>query len=458
MDNIAGIPYTTAEFDETGTLQNNPQVPPGTTDLIVISHGWNNNPEAAERLYTALMTNFANVTKNDARLKGRKLAILGIIWPSKQWDLAITNRGATTVDQGGAAGVDPVEKPKEREAMLAAIDRASAVFDEPAEHEKLAKLRALVPDLDDEAKQAEFVRTVRELVNASTLGDLATSDEDASAVFFKGNPQDIFEKAKQKAPTSTRDEHIKVDSPAELKPVGEGVGEAASFGSFFSGLTNAVTNLMNLGTYFKMKIRAGTVGAKGVAPLIDRLADKVERIHLVGHSFGGRLVTATAMASTTPKLQSMSLLQAAFSHHGFSRIRSGYFRKVAKDQETPAGKCRVAGPVLITHSKYDRAVGVAYPIASRISQDQSTALQTGGPEDAFGGIGSNGAVKMDTGEVIGEVNRLGAVGTDYAFKPGKLHNLNGDDYIVDKSNPKADAHGFVYVPEVAWAISRAIVT
>ena len=43
MDNIAGIPYTTAEFDETGTLQNNPQVPPGTTDPIVISHGWNSN-------------------------------------------------------------------------------------------------------------------------------------------------------------------------------------------------------------------------------------------------------------------------------------------------------------------------------------------------------------------------------------------------------------------------------
>jgi len=58
-------------------------------------------------------------------------------------------------------------------------------------------------------------------------------------------------------------------------------------------------NLLNLTTYFKRKIRAGPVGSKGVAPLIDRLAAQVQRVHLIGHSFGGRLVTAAAADSTT---------------------------------------------------------------------------------------------------------------------------------------------------------------
>jgi hypothetical protein len=63
---------------------------------------------------------------------------------------------------------------------------------------------------------------------------------------------------------------------------------------------------------------------------------------------------------------------------------------------------------------------------------------------------------MDDGEVVGGVNTLGKVGTNYDFKHGKLHNLKGDEFIVVKENPKRDAHGMIYVPEVAWAISRAM--
>ncbi|KAF5409191.1 MAG: hypothetical protein Udaeo2_05520 [Candidatus Udaeobacter sp.] len=62
--------------------------------------------------------------------------------------------------------------------------------------------------------------------------------------------------------------------------------------------------------------------------MIDRLAAKVQRIHVVGHSFLGRVVTAASMASTTDKLQTMSLLQTAFSHNGFSRSMNGFFRSV----------------------------------------------------------------------------------------------------------------------------------
>ena len=55
-------------------------------------------------------------------------------------------------------------------------------------------------------------------------------------------------------------------------------------------------NVLNFTTYYEMKARAGTVGKNGVGQLIDHLAPQVERIHLIGHSFGGRVVAAAAAA------------------------------------------------------------------------------------------------------------------------------------------------------------------
>jgi len=195
-------------------------------------------------------------------------------------------------------------------------------------------------------------------------------------------------------------------------------------------------------------MRAGTVGSKGLAPLIDRLAAHVERIHLAGHSFGGRLVTAAATDSKTPKLHSLSLLQAAFSHNGFSRSRNGFFRKLVDAR-------RVLGPVLITHSKFDRSVGLAYPAASRINGDKTQAF--GGADDEFGGIGSNGAQHMDEGEIFDGAQTMLEVGGAYQLKGGKLHNLESSAFIVDPADSRRDAHGFVFVPQVAWAISRAVI-
>jgi len=65
------------------------------------------------------------------------------------------------------------------------------------------------------------------------------------------------------------------------------------------------------------------------------------RIHLVGHSFGGRLVTAVALGPDgQPPVapETMTLLQAAFSHNGFAPLydgkHDGFFRRVV---------CREAG-------------------------------------------------------------------------------------------------------------------
>jgi len=67
-----------------------------------------------------------------------------------------------------------------------------------------------------------------------------------------------------------------------------------------------------------MKARAGTVGEKGVEPLMEKLRDARPnlRVHMIGHSFGCRLVAA-AVNGLPDKGKSpdmVLLLQGAFSH------------------------------------------------------------------------------------------------------------------------------------------------
>jgi hypothetical protein len=166
------------------------------------------------------------------------------------------------------------------------------------------------------------------------------------------------------------------------------------------------------------------------------------RLHLVGHSFGGRVVTAAAngLDASTPAV-TMSLLQAAFSHNGLSddydgKGSKGFFRPVLADR-------RISGPVIITHTKNDTAVGIAYPLASRIANQKAAAL--GDENDPYGGLGRNGA--QHTLEAKGRATALGEVGTTYGFAPGAVYNLKADQFISGHS----DIRGI----QVAYAILNA---
>jgi pimeloyl-ACP methyl ester carboxylesterase len=163
----------------------------------------------------------------------------------------------------------------------------------------------------------------------------------------------------------------------------------------------------------------------------------VQRIHLVGHSFGGRVVTAAAANSTTDRIRSVSLLQTAFSHNGFSKEKNGFFRSVVDDK-------RVQGPIVVTHSVKDKAVGIAYPLASRISGDTTAGL--GDKNDKFGGLGRNGAQHMGAGEV--SEGKLLAAGAAYQFQPGVIFNLEANDLIP--------GHSDITGKEVAHAIRSAM--
>jgi hypothetical protein len=447
MNNIKGIPYSQVVFDKNGQRQNTPAIPNGTTDLIVISHGWNNTAAAAEDLYTKLFSNFVDVTAGDRAIAARKITIIGVIWPAKKFDDLMTQLEGLGKSPGGAKSLSAGDQAQAESAMLEAISRAAPIFDDPGDDERIARLQGLVPHLENDPKsQEEFVNVLRELIDPANQHKDQRSSEDSSDIFFEGQPALIFNNASQSVPATAAAQPDPNETQSEDTAPADQRGGAKDFGGFFSKAANAVTNLMNLGTYFEMKQRAGTVGKNGVAPLIDELSSEVQQIHLVGHSFGGRVVTAAAANSTTKKLRSMSLLQAAFSQNGFSKVRQGFFRSVISGR-------RVSGAILVTNTKKDLSVGLAYPAASRVSGDAAAAF--GGPDDPFGGIGSNGAQQMEPGEIAKSAITLEAVDFKYKWEPGRIHNLKDDRFIVDPQG--GDAHGFVFVPQVAWAISRAVV-
>jgi predicted alpha/beta hydrolase family esterase len=436
MNNIAGIPYTEAQFNKGGNLENQHQIdlPPGVTDLFVISHGWNNDADAARELYRKFFENFVAVAQpND--LPGRSFAIVGVIWPSKKFDELVA-ASSTPGSAQGSAGLTAAHK-ESLKAVEEKLDAMKAMFSDPAQQKTLEEAKALLPDIEEKGSaRQEFVNKIRSLLDPA-----AANKEDASETFFKEDGNELMKNLK--VAEDDLDEEVAGEGEGSASlPLGVGTvqppqGGAAGLATFLSGFKAAVMNVLNYTTYFEMKARAGNVGKNGVAKLVDKLAPQVQRIHLIGHSFGGRVVTATAASSSTDKIKSMSLLQTAFSHNGFSKGMKGFFRSVV-DQK------RVKGPILVTHTKNDKAVGSAYPLASRINGDTTAAF--GDENDKFGGLGRNGAQQMETDEVV-KGNLLDAAG-DYQFRVGKFFNLEGSAFI--------SGHGDVTGKEIAHAVRRAI--
>ncbi|UEM12386.1 hypothetical protein J4G43_049700 [Bradyrhizobium barranii subsp. barranii] len=437
MDIIAGMPFFRLEITKDGqefsasqkaAIENSVRNSGAAqlTDLFVISHGWNNDSAEAQELYEELFANLAALMPGHAALRDRKFAVVGIFWPSKKFadNELIPSGGAASLDDGAHLSSLAVKRK---------LDSLKGTFDVPDEA-LLEHAKMLIDGIESEVtKQEEFVNIIRSLVpNAPT--DAA---DDASDQLFAQEPRQLLAAlSKPSFPAPAR------GGGGIALGIDEQAGGVASFEDFFTGIKAAAWRLLNYATYYQMKERAGVVSkvVNGVLGSVRNLRPDL-RIHLIGHSFGARVVTAAVDGPTTIRPSSLSLLQGAFSHNGFSERfdggKDGYFRKVV-------GQSKVAGPILATHTVNDKAVGIAYAIASRLSFDNANAL--GDENDIYGGIGRNGAVKMKSVELV-KGTLLPASGV-YRFVPRKVHNLRADAFIGNHSDVKG--------PQVAHAILSAV--
>lgn len=444
MGEVKGFPYFEVEYDKQGRVHDEEQVAAleryvvrdEPTDLLVLSHGWNNDMAEARALYQRLLGHLRDHL--DAGrvpgLEGRTWGVFAVLWPSKKFaEDDLIPSGAAAAPGVGEADLDA--SLRELEGFFAAddaddrLERARQLVgrldaDPQARRDFVDLLRPLFPDDPDAETEAELPPETFELPGDEVLERLGTPPALPEPVISDGGGAAVFDPGDEEEGGET------------LDPV-----EAASIGSLFDGVKAGARNFLNLLTYYTMKERARTVGEGGGYQTLKRLrgARPDLRFHLVGHSFGGRLLTAAAAGpSAEPALpvDSLTLLQAAFSHYGFAddwngKGGDGLFRGVLTG-------ARVRGPMLVTYSVNDRAVGLAYPIASRLARQVAAAI--GGPDDVYGGIGRNGALKTpeaSSGDLLD-------VGGDYAFAPRKVFNLKDDRFIAN--------HGGVANPQTAYAI------
>jgi hypothetical protein len=211
--------------------------------------------------------------------------------------------------------------------------------------------------------------------------------------------------------------------------------------------------LLRQATYYAMKRRAGTVGERGLGRVVGQLAKAAPtvRVHLVGHSFGARLVSFAlrGLREGVRTVKSVTLLQGAFSHYAFAArlphdARAG---GVLQGQQN-----RIDGPLVCCHSRHDAALGTMYPLASRMAGDSRSAAEpvTGRVLGAkWGAMGHGGVQAVPgtrayslAGALAARLPSSGCVNVDAAA-------------VVRRGGPPAGAHSDILHAELARLVLAA---
>ena len=427
---IAGQPHWEIGFDEHGKADQGEvdallaELPgKDLTDLFVFAHGWNNDRRQARRLYQLYFQQVPGLLGRGGG-EAARVGTLGVVWPSKRW----ADEPEPTGDGGGggAAGLgDAAAATAPPADDTALVEDLKDVFEGDQQRQALDELARLLEERpEDPAALARFQTLMGELAGAPDAE--AAGEDQGELALLDDDPEEVFGRFADAVPQ-------------------RGEGGAAGIGDAFGRLWDGAKEALRQLTYFEMKKRAGVVGKQGLGPLLGRIhqADPELRIHLLGHSFGARLVSfalAGLPDGAGSPVKSLYLLQGAFSHFAFAdalpmdRSRGGALKGMA---------ARVDGPLVASFTVHDLAVGKLYPLAALSSRDDAAGL-----EDRlfrWGGIGHDGAQAVDA-----TVTTLGPVGTGYPFQKGRFVNLDGNA-IINRGGPPSGAHSDIFHPELVWA-------
>jgi hypothetical protein len=387
------------------------------TDVFFFCHGWKGDVTAAREQYNNWIKAFAtsaDILKAPETFGEFRPLYIGLHWPSLPWgDEELTGGG----DFGAVAAVAPDTFLNQ---YLARLGNRAEIRD-PLEIILDEARRNIAPEqLPPHVRQAYLDLNHALGLSSGTLG--APPDADREAF----DPDESFEAANE---------------------------ESASFGDGMNlgGLLGPLRQL----SYWTMKKRARTIGEGGMHEFLTELqaATKPDmRIHLMGHSFGtivvsGMLGGPHAAGELPRPVDSVALVQGAVSLWSyaasipFQGAGRGYFNPII------AAK-KVRGPIVTTRSKWDKAVGICYPLASRMKGSMDFAA--GLPK--YGGIGAFGIQGLPD-NVRSEIP-MAAATVAYDFEDGKVYNLDASKYICQGTGASG-AHSDIAGAEVAHAIWAA---
>ncbi len=397
------------------------------TDVFVFCHGWNNDYATASTRYTGFIEKFREIRAEHPVGLGRDFrpALVGIFWPSTAlvWPW----------EQGpSVAGVDDAGDAELREA----VDALAAALP-PEERDRFYSL-AQQPSLDE--TDAAVLAGLLGRAGGEGDPDLDGSEPDAQRT--SGLLQGWRELDKLAAGAV----------PGDPDPAGAGSPAAAGFGDLLRRLDPR--QAIRLATVRQMKDRAGVVGTRGVGPLLRRLlvAAPAARFHLVGHSYGARvLLNAVARpegGALTRQVDSMLLLQAAVNHLCFADELPGQPDRVGGYRQALA---QVKQPILATYSPHDAPLTKMFHLALWRDSDLGDigVAAAGEPPSkyaALGGFGPRGGVPWD--RVRTKLpTRSPPAGDDFY----DLRSTAPQVWALD-GTLSIDGHGGVVNPSTAWAL------
>jgi len=438
MATIAGLPFWELTFDADGDTDAGARDrfltevrDAGITDLVVFSHGWNNDHRIATSLYERLFGLLAGqlpVARRDT------VGLVGVFWPSQRWSDEPIPDFAAAPAAGGAA---------------AAVPRETLVAGEPAlDNQTLAQLQELFPAAADELAE------MAQLLGSPPTDAALTRFHDLLAEFSTraGVAGDDGEGAGSAVPPMLADDARTLFERYRDTLRGLGVsfqdgdaGGAAGLGDALHGIWQGAKEALRQATYWQMKNRAGVVGKAGLGPVLGRLD---VRVHLVGHSFGARLVSyaLAGLPDGRSPVKSVTLLQGAFSHFAFARPLPF---DAGRNGALAGMLARVDGPLTVCFSTHDTAVGRIYPLASLAARDDSA-----GAQDAlfrWGGMGADGAQGV---QARLDPIRPATPATTYRFEAGKALNVDASE-VVRAGGPPSGAHSDIVHPELTWLVLLA---
>lgn len=416
---LGPVPFYVIQFDKDGVctspdaLKELLEVSATKSDVFVFSHGWNNDWAAATSRYDRFIEHFTDVRLAHWAPPDRefKPVLVGVFWPSTALVMP-SERGPDI------AGVDPMAEDL-------------AVLDESLTPERQQEVRELVTAV---AAGGPGLKELAGIV-ASTLGE---GEDERGQAQPAVSGEDLVEVWTEAFPEAAR-EPGEAGGFIEEGGVEPGEAEAALFNPL-----DLVRKVLRLATVQQMKDRAGRVGGNGVAAMLRELGREPEpgsesrpRVHLVGHSYGAKVVLSALCNGPGPerKVDSILLLQPALSAYAFTDSfkgqRGGY--RDALD--------RVRLPIIATRSAHDSPLTKFFHLAVRRKSDLAEAQIAGAVSDfaALGGYGPQG--------VVGGVEDLAMpdVGEAYPLSTTRrIIAVDGTKFI--------SSHGDVESDQTAWAL------
>jgi hypothetical protein len=392
----------------------------GVEDLFIFSHGWNNDAAAARNLYEAMFPILAAASHDVDRLG--PTGFVGVIWPSV-WFPDTPARvqapgGSLQANKGAhhddASGSDTLSGEEIAESLVLSFqsdgDREAVREIGRLIDKGLASLVGGPEDWLTESEKEQLLGDIhahaKSLARAATI--LASEDRGEAALFADLSPTKTYQGVAQTFGT-----------------IGGG-SDTEARGDWFRRAIEGSKDMVRILSYTIMKARAGTVGSVGLGDLLADFPTRAPgvRVHLLGHSFGARLVSfalSTVGEPTTSPVHSLVLIQGAFSHLAFSHGKDNPFGSGALHPYVD----RVRGPLVATYSVFDYAVCRWYAKASFLARDD---LEGQGDPTRWDGMGADGFQAVDP---LKGFSLLAEGQTEFDLKPHIFYRVDSAWVIND---------------------------